>query len=118
MQFEIGSSLQRLKNHVSEYHVGFADIITRSVATFYNYDFTDLKKCLRNSEYHMPRHIAIFLTRKYTQLSMNEIGEYFGGRSYSHILQICKNIEKKIEEDFQLERTVNLIEMSLFRFGW
>ena len=42
------------------------------------------------------RHVAMFLSRELTKLSLVHIGRFFGDRDHSTVIHACKTIEKKI----------------------
>ena len=54
-----------------------------------------------------PRQIAMYLTRILTESSFPEIGAFYGGRHYSTVMYACEQIEKSIETDAKLKKTVD-----------
>ena len=64
--------------------------------------FSQRDKNIKNA-----RQIAIFAVRDITNMSMNLIGEEFGGRDHSTIVYALKQIEKNMEKDPKLKATVN-----------
>ena len=52
------------------------------------------------------RHVAIYVVRQVTGLSMVAIGDEFGGRHYSTIVYTLQEMEKKIEKDPKTKATV------------
>ena len=53
------------------------------------------------------RHIAIYITREMTTLSMVNIGEEFGGRHYSTIIYSLQKIQKMIEKDRKIKELID-----------
>lgn len=53
------------------------------------------------------RHIAIYITREMTTLSMVNIGEEFGGRHYSTIIYSLQKIQKMIEKDRKVKELID-----------
>lgn len=52
------------------------------------------------------RHIAIYIVRELTDLSMIQIGNEFGGRHYSTIVYTVQQVEKKMNKDSKIKETV------------
>ncbi len=93
-----------------------------------NKEITGLKKVIGNQvcpskiktevdkklqDVRLTRKIKIYLMRKYTQKGLKEIGEEFGGVSYSAISQVYRRIEKKRKRDNSLDLLIQGIEKSL-----
>lgn len=53
------------------------------------------------------RHIAIYVVRQVTGLSMTAIGDEFGGRHYSTIVYTMQEVEKKIAKDTKTKEMVD-----------
>ena len=53
------------------------------------------------------RHIAIYITREITALSMVNIGDEFGGRHYSTIIYSIQKIQKQIENDRKVKELID-----------
>lgn len=52
------------------------------------------------------RHIAIYIVRELTQLSMISIGNEFGGRHYSTIVYTIQQVENNMKKNSQIKETV------------
>lgn len=52
------------------------------------------------------RHVAIYIVRELTNLSMIQIGNEFGGRHYSTIVYTVQQVEKNMEKDSKIKETV------------
>ncbi|WP_342270823.1 chromosomal replication initiator protein DnaA [Buchnera aphidicola] len=75
--------------------------IHEKVAEYYNITIMDLLSKKRSRSITYPRQIAISLTKKLTDYSLPEIGNFFGGRDHTTILHACrkiKNLKKKNHE--------------------
>jgi chromosomal replication initiation ATPase DnaA len=55
------------------------------------------------------RDIAIYFGRKYTGLTNREIGERFGGLSYSGVTRVSQRLDEKMAKDKSLRRQVEEI---------
>lgn len=53
------------------------------------------------------RHVAIYVVRQVTGLSMTAIGDEFGGRHYSTIVYTMQEMEKKLEKDTKTREMVD-----------
>jgi len=61
----------------------------------------------------MPRQIAMYLGKKYKQMSYVRLGEAFSGRDHTTVMNAVQKIEKKMQNDPQLLREVGAIEQEL-----
>lgn len=73
----------------------------------------DLHSRKRNRSIVVPRQICMYLTRKLTNLSLEQIGQYFGGRDHSTVLHAIEKIEAKLAEDERIRRAVKTITSHL-----
>ncbi len=94
-----------LKDSVSPEDLGpvRVDTIQRMVAQKYSIDAKDLKGQKRTSSVSMPRQLAMYLACEMTELSLKEIGEFFGGRDHSTVLHARDKIKEKLSDPFFLE---------------
>ncbi|MDD6489831.1 MAG: chromosomal replication initiator protein DnaA [Clostridia bacterium] len=67
----------------------------------------DIRSSKRNANISNARQIAIYAVREITDLSMNLIGDEFGGRDHSTIVYAIKQIEKNMSKDPKLKSTVD-----------
>lgn len=68
------------------------DNIQRLVAEYYNIKISDILSKRRNRTIARPRQMAMFLAKEFTNHSLPEIGEAFGGRDHTTVLHACKRI--------------------------
>ena len=59
------------------------------------------------------RNIAIYLCRKKTNCSAQEIGEYFGNRDHTTILLAERNVQQKMESDKEFAEKVKRINEAI-----
>ncbi len=81
--------------------------IIDEVARTFGVTGDDIRSSKRNSNISNARQIAIYAVREITDLSMNLIGEEFGGRDHSTIVYAIKQIEKNMVKDPKLKSTVD-----------
>lgn len=83
------------------------EVIQKSVASFFNVRLTDLKAKKKNKSFVLPRQIAMCLCRRLTGLSLQEIGEKFGGKDHTTVLHAIKKIEQKSREDPAIKESLD-----------
>lgn len=75
------------------------DSIQRKVAEYFEVRPSDMTAKRRSKNVVYPRHIAMFLCRELTSLSLPEIGEQFGGRDHTTVLHAYEKIRKDTKKD-------------------
>ncbi len=60
------------------------------------------------------RKVAIYLIRKHTAVTNGQVGEYFGGLSYSGVARIIERLKKDVESDRILTRRIEVIERNMW----
>jgi len=86
------------------------ETIIESVARYYNLNKTILLSKTRTKNVANARHIAMYLIRKYINLSLSEIGSLFGGKNHSVVLLSIKKIENSLDNDEKLKEDLQSIE--------
>ena len=89
------------------------DKIKKKVCEFYNINLSDLNSVKRTRNITVPRHIAMYLVRKHTSLSLPEIGKIFGGKDHSSILHAIKKVEGCFKKDLAFQAQFKDLERSL-----
>ncbi len=87
--------------------------IIKKVSIHFNIKISDIKSPKRLKAVVLPRQIAMYISRQLTSSSYPEIGDRFGGKDHSTIIHAIKKIEKLIENDFQLNNTIENIKKEL-----
>lgn len=81
--------------------------IVDEVARTFGVSAEDIKsKKTRKANINNPRHIAIYITRELTGMSMADIGKEFGNLHYSTIVYTIQQVDKKMAVDNSLKETV------------
>jgi chromosomal replication initiator protein len=99
-----------LKNAQQEITV---ENIQKTICDYFNVKIGDLKAKRRTQNIALPRQVAMYLCRKYTETSFPAIGDKFGGRDHSTVIHASKTIERKIKEDPQMQTTIEKLERNL-----
>ncbi len=77
------------------------DDIIEVVTSHFGVKLSDLQSKKRTNQIAFPRQIAMFLARKITRHSLEEIGGFFGGRDHSTVLHAVRKLTKLVETDEQ-----------------
>lgn len=87
--------------------------IAKSVARHFQVTLADLRAKSRQPRLVLPRQCAIFLIRELTDLSLQKIGDYFGGRDHSTILHSCHKLVSLLPEQPDLRQHLAKIRTQL-----
>jgi chromosomal replication initiator protein len=84
------------------------------VTEHFSVRLADLQSRRRTQSVVLPRQVAMYLARKITRYSLEEIGSYFGGRDHSTVLHSVAKITRAHDEDPDMAR---ILESLLTRLG-
>jgi chromosomal replication initiator protein len=88
-----------------------AEIIIRTVAEYFSLTPTDLRSKKKSKSIVHPRHLAMFIIRDLTELSTTDIGQLFGGRDHTTVINAIDKIEKRILTDPSEEGTIQTLKV-------
>jgi len=86
--------------------------ILKCVATVFQVRLSDLKSSTRTKEIALPRQVAMYLACKLINESLQMIGASFG-KTHSTLLHARKAIKKRLSDDDQLRRQINIVERNI-----
>lgn len=89
--------------------------IAEQSARRYGLTVADLKSGSRRRTVVAARDTAIFLARRLTTKSLQEIGDFFGGRDHTTILHSCRKLEQTSESDPETREAIDAIRRKLAR---
>lgn len=89
------------------------DDVIDAVCDYFSITRKDLLGESRVRKHCEPRHIAMFLSRKLTTLSLPDLGQRFNGRDHSSILHACKRIEGNLTKDANLAMLMTYLTRQL-----
>ena len=89
--------------------------ILDAVARFYDIKLTDLLGKRRHKSVALPRQVCMWLARKHTRFSLEEIGGYFGGRDHTTVMHAVRTVTSRTASDEALSSDVERIERSLLQ---
>ena len=77
--------------------------IQQTVAEYYKIRVSDLLSKKRSREIARPRQLAMAFAKEFTNLSLPQIGDRFGGRDHTTVLHACRKIEELIQSDYKVK---------------
>ncbi|MDD5794219.1 MAG: chromosomal replication initiator protein DnaA [Clostridiales bacterium] len=89
------------------------NLIQDVVASYYNLNIDELKSQRRTRNIAYPRQIAMYLSRKLTDMSLPKIGEEFGGRDHTTVIHAYEKISENLNSDENLQHTIDEITKKL-----
>ena len=88
-------------------------LIQDKVAHYFDINPQEMKAKKRTRAVAYPRQIAMFLSRDLTDLSLPEIGHYFGGRDHTTVLHACDKIENERKTNEKVRWIIDKLTMSI-----
>ncbi|GHV67054.1 chromosomal replication initiator protein DnaA [Spirochaetia bacterium] len=106
---------QRLKDVFASPQQGNISVesIQRAVADYFSLSLADLTRKKRTKKLVIARQIAMYISRKITDYSTIELGQYFGGRDHATVLYSCQKMEEAMLLDPNLDAMVQKIERTI-----
>jgi chromosomal replication initiator protein len=91
------------------------DQVQRKVAEHYDVRLADMTSKRRPANIAFPRQIAMFISRRLTKSSLQDIGEAFGGRDHGTVIHACKTVQVRMDKEESLRQIIRFLETSLQR---
>ena len=91
-QTALGDNVPRGASQITIQH------IIDAVTAFYNVKISDLQSKRRHKSITGPRQVCMWLARKRTRFSLEEIGGYFGGRDHTTVMHADRKIRQLMAE--------------------
>lgn len=83
------------------------DTIQEFIAEKYSLKVSDLKTKNNSPKIALPRQIGMYIAKRLTKSSLNEIGFRFGGKHHTTVLHAIGKVEKMMESDSDFSRKVD-----------
>ncbi|SHN49759.1 chromosomal replication initiator protein DnaA [Desulfovibrio litoralis] len=117
---DLNMAMDILKNYInSEVKLSFNEILEK-ICQGLQLTPEQISSKSRKREYVFARNTAYFLARKYTDLSLQQIGERFN-RKHSSVIKGITSLEeemnRKTQLGMQLKRTISLIEQNSMSYN-
>lgn len=97
-----------LKNIIKEIQSDVSvDFIQKTVAEYFKVDLDAMKGKVKKREIVIPRQVAMYFCKRYTQLTLALIGENFGGRDHSTVIHALESVEDMMKTDSNFKVSVD-----------
>lgn len=106
---EIAKNILFFQNFQDDPRISMESIV-KATSQYFKVPIPDLCSRSRNKKITQARHISMYLTRKITSLTQNEIGKYLGGRDHSSVIHAVKMIKKNLQKDSPIYKAIFEIE--------
>ena len=83
--------------------------IALATARFFSLKLGDLRSASRRRPVVIARDVAIFLCRSLTSVSLQRIGEYFGGRDHTTVMHAWRKMEELHQTDPEIRQAVETL---------
>jgi chromosomal replication initiator protein len=84
--------------------------IVDAVTNFYDVKLSDLQSKRRHRSITTPRQVCMYLARRRTTYSLEEIGGYFGGRDHTTVMHAIRTIGDRTDADAAFAAQVDQID--------
>jgi chromosomal replication initiator protein len=91
--------------------------IQKAICEFFHLRPADLRSKKRTRTVAVPRQVAMYLCRRYTEASFPVIGDRFGGRDHSTVIHATHVVDQRIKQDPTFRATVERLERMLENGG-
>lgn len=89
-----------MKNIIKEIQSDVSvDFIQKTVSDYFKVDLESIKGKIKKREFVIPRQVAMYFCKRYTQLTLSLIGENFGGRDHSTVIHALESVEDMMKAD-------------------
>lgn len=117
-EFDLSQARKILENIVNNFEKEVdIDKIQKSVSTYFSISVDDLKDKTRRKEVATARQVAMYFAKEYTDYSLKQIGQYFGGRDHSTVIHAVNCVHNLIDTDKAFKRTVEDLKKQLHSFA-
>ncbi len=87
--------------------------ILRTVTRHFNIQISQILSKRKFQSITLPRQVAMYLARKFTNLSLQEIGGYLGGRDHTTVMHATEKIKKLKKTDRNISMMLRKVEKEL-----
>ncbi len=87
--------------------------VARVTARFYRLPLDQLRGNLRQRRVVHARRMAMFLSRRHLPVTLEQIGEVFGGKDHTTVLYHCRQIRRLLQRDARIRSELRQLERLL-----
>jgi chromosomal replication initiator protein len=87
--------------------------IQDAVTRYYGVRLSDLQGRRRHKSIAFPRQVCMYLARRYTCYSLEQIGGYFGGRDHTTVLHAVRTVGEDCEQNPEIASQLSHLETQL-----
>ncbi len=110
----IGTAKEVLKSYLQTLPVTVnCEKIQKRVSRYFDIRHEDMLSKSRARKLVVPRQIAMYLVKRYTDLSLTEIGSRFGGKDHATVINAINRVETLMADDMNLRNNVEALEKQL-----
>lgn len=84
--------------------------ILDAITGYYDVKLNDLLSKRRHKSIALPRQVGMYLARRHTRYSLEEIGAYFGGRDHTTVMHAIKTVNERKTQDSAFAQDITRIE--------
>ena len=89
------------------------ELIQKKVADYFDIKPSDMKTKKRTRQVAYPRHIAMYLAREMTDLTLPDIGDHFGGRDHSTVIHACSKVETDLKKNQNVKNLLQKLMLDI-----
>jgi len=89
------------------------ELIQKKVAEYFDIKIPDMKTKKRTRQVAYPRHVAMYLAREMTDLTLPEIGEHFGGRDHSTVIHACDKVGVDLKKNQNVKNMIQKLMLDI-----
>jgi len=113
-EIDLDLAKEVLKNIVKEIQSDVSvDFIQKTVADYFKVELEAMKGKIKKREIVIPRQVAMYFCKRYTQLTLALIGENFGGRDHSTVIHALESVEDMMKTDANFKNSVEDLSKKL-----
>jgi len=110
-KIDMDAAWESLRQYVSDNdHTLTIETVQKQVAQYFDIKTSALRAKGRTQDVSIPRQIAMYLCREFTNQSLSEIGKKFGGRNHTTVIHACRKVEMDMVADAEIRTQVNLLK--------
>ncbi len=113
-EIDLDLAKEVLKNIVKEIQSDVSvDFIQKTVADYFRVELEAMKGKIKKREIVIPRQVAMYFCKRYTQLTLALIGTNFGGRDHSTVIHALESVEDMMKADANFKQSVEELTKKL-----